>query len=105
MSCSVFDINRPTCLFLALKTENMTVPLADFVKRFSKFTEDDLLSLEFTLAQSLKFEFLVWHGHKALRGFMLDLQVSSPSSRLAVGHVYQLTFCVPLCLPSSRYHQ
>jgi hypothetical protein len=84
----------------------MTVPLADFVKRFSKFTEDDLLSLEFTLAQSLKFEFSVWHGHKALRGFMLDLQVSSLSSRLAVGHVYPLTFCVPLFLmPSSRYHQ
>jgi cyclin H len=67
---------RPTCLFLALKTENTTVPLGDFVKRFSKLSEDDLLALEFTLAQSLKFEFTVWHAHKALRGFLLDLQVS-----------------------------
>lgn len=66
---------RPTCLFLALKTENTTIPLGDFVKRFSKLSEDDLLALEFTLAQSLKFEFTVWHAHKALRGFLLDFQV------------------------------
>lgn len=64
-------------MFLALKTENTTVPLGDFVKRFSKLTEDDLLALEFTLAQSLKFEFTVWHAHKALRGFLLDFQVRS----------------------------
>lgn len=67
--------SRPTCLFLALKTENHLVPIDAFISRFSKLNAAEILQLEFLVAQSLKFEFSVWHAHKALRGFWLDLQV------------------------------
>ncbi|KAH7101762.1 cyclin-like protein [Auriculariales sp. MPI-PUGE-AT-0066] len=67
-----------TALFLAAKTCNRPVSIADFVKGIPKTTEDDVLSLEFPVAQSLNFEFAVWHAHRALWGIFLDAQTLDP---------------------------
>lgn len=48
-----------------------------FVKKLAKFTAQDVLDLEFVVAQSLGFEFWVRSADKALRGWALELQ-SSP---------------------------
>ncbi|KAL7415381.1 cyclin-like protein [Mrakia frigida] len=70
----------PTCLFLAMKAENSHPAIDPFVSRFSKLTSDEVLSLEFLVAQSLEFEFKVHHPHTALHGFFLDLQVTASPS-------------------------
>lgn len=49
----------------------------EFVGRFNKLTSEEVLKLEFLVAQSLGFEFKVHHPHTALHGFMLDFQVST----------------------------
>jgi hypothetical protein len=67
---------RPTCLFLAFKTENHLIPIDALISRFSKLLAAEVLQLEFLVAQSLQFEFACWHAHKALKGFWLDFQVS-----------------------------
>jgi cyclin H len=67
----------PTCLYLAAKTTNHNIPIKDFVKKFEKFKADDVLDLEFLVAQSLSFEFWVRGAERALRGWALELQ-SSP---------------------------
>ncbi|CAK9780137.1 cyclin-like protein [Cutaneotrichosporon oleaginosum] len=69
----------PTCLYLAAKTTNHNIPIKDFVKKFEKFKADDVLDLEFLVAQSLSFEFWVRGAERALRGWALELQ-SSPVS-------------------------
>ncbi|KDQ12878.1 hypothetical protein BOTBODRAFT_34025 [Botryobasidium botryosum FD-172 SS1] len=63
-----------TALFLATKTTNNPVALDEYAKR-CKTTPADILRIEFLLAQSLRFEFAVWHAHRALWGMFLDLQI------------------------------
>ncbi|KAI8457377.1 cyclin-like protein, partial [Phakopsora pachyrhizi] len=63
-----------TCLFLATKTENVSISIDNFASRIPKTTNDDVLSLEFLVAQSLRFQFKVHHPHLAARGIYLDLQ-------------------------------
>ncbi|QRV76383.1 Cyclin, C-terminal domain [Ceratobasidium sp. AG-Ba] len=65
-----------TILFLATKTCNMPVSLDYYVSKLpsGKTSAQDVLELEFLVAQSLSFEFTVWHAHKALWGIALDLQ-------------------------------
>ncbi|EGG07432.1 uncharacterized protein MELLADRAFT_35564, partial [Melampsora larici-populina 98AG31] len=63
-----------TCLFLATKTENTSISIDSFASRIPKTTNDDVLSMEFLVAQSLRFEFKVHHAHLAARGIYLDLQ-------------------------------
>jgi len=69
---------RLTALFLAAKTCNRPVSIADYAARIPKTTPDDVLSLEFPVAQALNFEFAVWHPHRALWGLFLDAQTLSP---------------------------
>ncbi|KNZ45519.1 hypothetical protein VP01_802g4 [Puccinia sorghi] len=45
-----------------------------FASRIPKTTNEDVLALEFLVAQSLKFQFKVHHAHLAARGIYLDLQ-------------------------------
>jgi len=63
-----------TCLFLATKTENTSISIDSFASRIPKTTNEDVLALEFLVAQSLKFQFKVHHAHLAARGIYLDLQ-------------------------------
>ncbi|KAF8609245.1 cyclin-like protein [Ceratobasidium sp. AG-I] len=65
-----------TVIFLATKTCNMPVSLDYYVSKLpsGKTSAQDVLDLEFLVAQSLSFEFTVWHAHKALWGVALDLQ-------------------------------
>jgi len=63
-----------TAIFLATKTTNNPIALDEYVARIPKTAPADVLSLEFLLAQSLRFEFAVWHAHRALWGIFLDLQ-------------------------------
>ncbi|GAA5889368.1 hypothetical protein JCM5296_006342 [Sporobolomyces johnsonii] len=62
-----------TCLFLATKTENFMIPIDAFAAKI-KTPPSDILSLEFLVSQSLRFEYKVHHAHLALSGLLLDLQ-------------------------------
>ncbi|KAJ7071221.1 cyclin-like protein [Mycena amicta] len=63
-----------TALFLATKTTNNPISLEAYTNNIPKTTASDVLDLEFLVAQSLGFEFAVWHAHRALWGIWLDLQ-------------------------------
>jgi len=68
-----------TALFLATKTTNNPISLEAYTSHIPKTSPSDVLELEFLVAQSLAFEFAVWHAHRALWGIWLDLQ-SLPDS-------------------------
>ncbi|KII93198.1 hypothetical protein PLICRDRAFT_49268 [Plicaturopsis crispa FD-325 SS-3] len=63
-----------TALFLATKTTNNPISLEAYTSNIPKTSPSDVLDLEFLVAQSLGFEFAVWHAHRALWGIWLDLQ-------------------------------
>ncbi|KAK2461806.1 hypothetical protein APHAL10511_006269 [Amanita phalloides] len=63
-----------TALFLATKTTNNPISIDAYVFRIPNTAPSDVLNLEFLVAQSLEFEFAVWHAHRALWGAWLDLQ-------------------------------
>ncbi|EIW86581.1 cyclin-like protein [Coniophora puteana RWD-64-598 SS2] len=63
-----------TALFLATKTTNNPISLEAYAGHIPKTQPSDVLDLEFLVAQSLGFEFTVWHTHRALWGVWLDLQ-------------------------------
>jgi cyclin H len=68
--------DRLTALFLATKTTNNPIALEAYTSAIPRTEPSDVLDLEFLVAQSLNFEFVVWHAHRALWGQWLDLQVS-----------------------------
>ncbi|KAF8314207.1 cyclin-like protein [Clavulina sp. PMI_390] len=63
-----------TAIFLASKTTNNPIPIDTYASRIPKTTREDVLDLEFLVAQSLGFEFVVWHPYRALWGIYLDIQ-------------------------------
>ncbi|TFK30591.1 cyclin-like protein [Coprinopsis marcescibilis] len=63
-----------TALFLATKTCNFPISLETYTKHIPRTQPSDVLDLEFLVAQSLSFEFTVWHAHRALWGIWLDVQ-------------------------------
>jgi cyclin H len=65
---------RLTALFLATKTTNNPISLEAYTSHIPKTIPSDVLDLEFLVAQSLGFEFVVWHAHRALWGIWLDIQ-------------------------------
>ncbi|KAF8844057.1 cyclin-like protein, partial [Paxillus ammoniavirescens] len=65
---------RLTALFLATKTTNNPISLDSYTSNIPRTSPSDVLDLEFLVAQSLSFEFAVWHAHRALWGLWLDLQ-------------------------------
>ncbi|KAJ6604453.1 cyclin-like protein [Mycena vulgaris] len=78
-------INSLTALFLATKTTNNPISLEAYTNNIPKTNPSDVLDLEFLVAQSLGFEFAVWHAHRALWGIWLDLQnvPDAPPNRAA----------------------
>jgi len=70
--------NRLTALFLATKTTNNPISLDSYAAHIPRTEPADVLELEFLVAQSLGFDFAVWHPHRALWGAWLDLQVRGP---------------------------
>ncbi|KAF9532073.1 cyclin-like protein [Crepidotus variabilis] len=72
-----------TALFLATKTTNNPISLEIYTTHIPKTSPSDVLDLEFLVAQSLNFEFAIWHAHRALWGLWLDIQnLSSYTERL-----------------------
>ncbi|KAF9270365.1 cyclin-like protein [Marasmius fiardii PR-910] len=63
-----------TAVFLATKTTNNPISLEAYTSHIPNTSASDVLDLEFLVAQSLGFEFAVWHAHRALWGIWLDLQ-------------------------------
>ncbi|KAI0274627.1 cyclin-like protein [Gloeopeniophorella convolvens] len=63
-----------TALFLAAKTTNHPISLESYTSNIPRTSPSDVLDLEFLVAQSLAFEFAVWHAHRALWGMWLDIQ-------------------------------
>lgn len=80
----LFLENRLTALFLATKTTNNPISLDSYAAHIPRTEPADVLELEFLVAQSLGFDFAVWHPHRALWGAWLDLQVSEVRKFLAV---------------------
>ncbi|KAK4701463.1 cyclin H, partial [Phenoliferia sp. Uapishka_3] len=70
-----------TCVFLATKTENHPISIDSFSGKI-KSKPEDILSLEFLVSQSLRFEYKVHHAHLAAYGLSLDLQTTEPDSDL-----------------------
>jgi hypothetical protein len=69
-------------LFLAGKTNNMVHPLDDFITRFAKLKREDIVDLEFTVIQKLKFDVYVQRLGSALHGWFLKMQVRRDSCNL-----------------------
>ena len=67
--------SRLTALFLATKTTNHPIALESYASHIPRTSPSDVLDLEFLVAQSLSFDFAVWHPHRALWGIWLDVQV------------------------------
>lgn len=74
---------RLTALFIATKTTNHPISLEAYANHIPKTLPSDVLDLEFLVAQSLGFDFAVWHAHRALWGIWLDIQVCD-NPRLAL---------------------
>jgi len=74
-----------TALFLATKTTNHPIVLETYTSNIPKTAPSDVLDLEFLVAQSLGFEFSVWHAHRALWGIWLDVQSLTDSQRDQTG--------------------
>lgn len=72
--------SRLTALYLATKTTNHPISLESYTANIPRTNASDVLDLEFLVAQSLAFEFAVWHAHRALWGIWLDIQASSDLS-------------------------
>ncbi|EGN98756.1 hypothetical protein SERLA73DRAFT_107872 [Serpula lacrymans var. lacrymans S7.3] len=72
-----------TALFLASKTTNNPITLESYTTHIPRTSPSDVLDLEFLVAQSLGFEFAIWHAHRALWGIWLDLQslLDAPADR------------------------
>lgn len=66
---------RLTAIFLSAKTSNHPISIDTYASHIPKTTKADVLDLEFLVAQSLGFEFVVWHAYRALWGMYLDIQV------------------------------
>ncbi len=62
-------------LFLAGKTNNTVYPLDEFTTRFAKLKREDIVDLEFTVIQKLKFDVYVQRLGNALHGWFLKMQV------------------------------
>ncbi|KAF9475615.1 cyclin-like protein [Pholiota conissans] len=77
-----------TALFLASKTTNNPISLESYTSHIPKTVASDVLDLEFLVAQSLGFEFAVWHAHRALWGIWLDIQNLSDSMQGLTPEVY-----------------
>lgn len=98
-----------TCIFLATKTENYPLSLQAFAVKLAgkdpkpeviKENEKTVLDLEFSVSQSLSFEYSVHGAHRALYGLILDSQsLASPPSREAI---HALTAASHKNLSSSR---
>ncbi|GAA5854174.1 hypothetical protein JCM8547_008254, partial [Rhodosporidiobolus lusitaniae] len=67
-----------TCIFLATKTENFPISIDSFAGKLNR-QPSDILSLEFLVSQSLKFEYKVYHAHLALQGLVIDMQTTGAS--------------------------
>ncbi|TCD66372.1 hypothetical protein EIP91_001421 [Steccherinum ochraceum] len=63
-----------TALFIATKTTNHPISLEAYANHIPKTLPSDVLDLEFLVAQSLGFDFAIWHAHRALWGMWLDIQ-------------------------------
>ena len=63
---------------MATKTENHPLTIDKF-SAMLKTTPNEVLSLEFLVSQSLRFDYKVHHAHLAAYGLSLDLQVRSLS--------------------------
>lgn len=64
-------------MFLATKTTNHPISLESYASHIPKTAPSDVLDLEFLVAQSIGFDFAVWHPHRALWGIWLDIQASA----------------------------
>ncbi|KAI9480968.1 MAG: cyclin-like protein [Benjaminiella poitrasii] len=71
-----------TCLFLATKSESERISIEDFGKKLRLPSTKDVLGLEFTVSQGLKFQYYVHHPYRPAYGFFLDMQTGPIDTKL-----------------------
>lgn len=94
-----------TALYLATKTTNNPISIDTYASHIPKTAPSDVLDLEFLVAQSLGFEFAVWHAHRALWGIWLDLQVCNPSKPVFHTAYHSKNLPDAIHLPMSIYDE
>lgn len=71
-SCVGIHVSRLTCLYFTAKVENRYLSANEFVKKVSclelQFKASDVLSYEFLVATTLKFNFTIHHAYRPLQG-------------------------------------
>ncbi|KAG1716556.1 hypothetical protein ID866_608 [Astraeus odoratus] len=78
-----------TALFLATKTTNNPISIDSYTSNIPKTSQSDVLDLEFLVAQSLNFEFAVWHAHRALWAHTLLQSLPDVPEDLRPREVYE----------------
>ncbi|KAI8080117.1 cyclin-like protein [Gilbertella persicaria] len=71
-----------TCLFLATKSESERISIDDFGKNLRLPSTANVLKLEFTVSQGLKFQYYVHHPYRPAYGFFLDMQTGPTDIKL-----------------------
>ncbi|KAI8365884.1 cyclin-like protein [Choanephora cucurbitarum] len=78
-----------TCLFLATKSESERISIDDFGKTLRLPNTANVLKLEFTLSQGLKFQYYVHHPYRPAYGFFLDMQTAPAMDMKALKETYK----------------
>ncbi|KAI8639598.1 cyclin-like protein [Parasitella parasitica] len=71
-----------TCLFLATKSESERISIDDFGKNLRLPSTKNVLDLEFTVSQGLKFQYYIHHPYRPAYGFFLDMQTGPTDLKL-----------------------
>jgi cyclin H len=91
-----YDITRimVTCIFLSCKVEDYYVPLETILNRINKvsgakFTPEEILKLELTVLEGLRFHLLVYHPFRSLYAFVHDNELKSSLKTTPVEDLYE----------------
>lgn len=67
-------LQRPTCVYLATRSENHYISLDNYVKNIPKLEAATVRELEYVVLDALKFHLACHHPYIALHGLFLDVQ-------------------------------
>lgn len=77
-----------TCVFLAAKSENFFIPIAQFSEALNGIETSEILNLEFVLFKSLEFTLTVHNALRPLHGFFLDMQACGDFDPALLGQMH-----------------
>lgn len=71
-----------TCLFLATKSESERISIDDFGRNLHLPSTSNVLKLEYTVSQGLKFQYYIHHPYRPAYGYFLDMQTGPTDVKL-----------------------